>query len=458
MNPENSQIDNADQLSKHRDIYTVTRLNREVKAVLEDCFPPVWVQGELSNLAQPASGHLYFSLKDKSSQVRCAMFKNRNRHLKFSPENGMEVIIRAGISLYEGRGEYQLIVDALEPAGLGALQMAYEQLKEKLQQEGLFEASYKQSIPVYPRAIGVITSPSGAAVRDIIHVLQRRYPLAGVIIYPVPVQGKDAASRICQALEIANRRQECDVLILARGGGSLEDLWSFNDERLARAIFNSALPLVTGVGHEIDYTIADFVADQRAPTPSAAAELVTPDSDKLLGIISSRNERLQLDIRQSIRQLRDHIKRLRKGISDPIRLLQTRSQRLDEIYLHLQRRIRILLQLRRSNLRELQSGIQRFDPVRQLKYRQDQCNHLDKRLTSAIRKRLGDSGSRLKGLAQLLHSISPLATLERGYAIVTHAETGKIVKDIDSITTDDETRSEIANGYFYSKITRTEKK
>lgn len=223
--------------------------------------------GEISNLAQPASGHMYFSLKDKSSQVRCAMFKNRNRHLKFQPENGTAVLVKAKVSLYESRGEFQLIVESLEPEGVGALQLAFEQLKQKLMEEGLFAETRKKPIPEYPVSIGIITSKTGAAIRDIIQVLSRRYPLATIIIYPVSVQGTGSAEMISEAILSANKRNECDVLILARGGGSLEDLWSFNEERVAKAIFNSNLPVVSGVGHEIDFTIADFVADQRAPTP-----------------------------------------------------------------------------------------------------------------------------------------------------------------------------------------------
>ena len=264
---------------EQRDIYSITRLNREVRAVLEDSFPPsLWVRGEISNLAQPGSGHIYFSLKDKHSQVRCAMFRSANRHLRFAPENGREVLVRAGVSLYEGRGEFQLIVESMEPAGAGALQQAFEELKQRLLEEGLFADEHKQPLPAFPGTIGIITSPTGAAVRDIIHVLERRYARAGVIVYPVPVQGEGSAQQIAQAVDVANQRRECDVLILARGGGSLEDLWSFNEEIVARAIHHSVIPVVSGIGHEIDFTIADFVADQRAPTPSAAAEMVSPDS------------------------------------------------------------------------------------------------------------------------------------------------------------------------------------
>ena len=257
---------NSAIVEKQRDIYTVSRLNREARAVLEDGFPPpLWVSGEISNLARPASGHIYFSLKDRHSQVRCALFRQASRHLRTSPKNGQEVLVKAGVSLYEGRGEFQLIVEYLEPAGAGALQQAFEQLKQRLLQEGLFAAEHKQPLPAFPSTIGVITSPTSAAIEDILHVLERRYAVADVIIYPAPVQGEGSAQQLEQAIVEANRRGECDVLILARGGGSLEDLWSFNEEVVARAVYNSAIPLVTGIGHETDFTIADFVAAQRAP-------------------------------------------------------------------------------------------------------------------------------------------------------------------------------------------------
>ena len=271
----------TDQSQTAIDVYSVTRLNREVRAVLEGSFPTIWVQGEISNLAQPASGHMYFSLKDEFSQVRCAMFQNRNRLLQFRPENGNHVLLRAAISLYETRGEYQLIVEQMEPAGEGALQRAFEELKQRLFKEGLFAEEHKKPVPYMAARIGIITSPTGAAIRDILTVSRRRFPLADIIIYPVAVQGEGAAEQIISMLQTAQRRHECEVLILARGGGSLEDLWAFNNEKLARVIFKCTLPVVTGIGHEIDFTIADFVADKRAPTPSAAAEIVSPDQRQI---------------------------------------------------------------------------------------------------------------------------------------------------------------------------------
>ena len=246
-----------------RDILTVSRLNSEVRSVLEGSFPLLWVEGEISNLAQPASGHIYFTLKDRHAQVRCAMFRLKRQRLRFLPENGSQVLLRCRVGLYESRGEFQLMVEHMEPAGDGALRQAFEALKEKLAGEGLFDVDYKKPLPEYPRQIGVITSPTGAAVRDILHVLERRFPAAGVVLYPVQVQGETAASEIEAMIRLADHRAECDLLILTRGGGSLEDLAAFNDERVARAIHASTLPIVSAVGHEIDFTIADFVADRR---------------------------------------------------------------------------------------------------------------------------------------------------------------------------------------------------
>jgi exodeoxyribonuclease VII large subunit len=267
----------TDKSPLERVIYSVSQLNDQVKDLLEHSFPPLWVEGEISNFSCPASGHWYLSLKDSQAQVRCAMFRNRNQGLGFQPKNGLQVLARGRPGLYAPRGEFQLILDQIEPAGEGALRRAFELLKQKLQAEGLFDETYKQALPTVPDRIGIITSPTGAALRDILNVLRRRFPLGQVVIYPVPVQGTEAAPAIVRALKTAAERQECDLLVVARGGGSLEDLWAFNEESVARAIHACPLPVVSGVGHEIDFTIADFVADLRAPTPSAAAELVSPD-------------------------------------------------------------------------------------------------------------------------------------------------------------------------------------
>ena len=275
-----------------RDVYTVARLNREVRGLLEAGLPSIWIEGELSNFSRPASGHWYFTLKDEAAQVRCVMFRQRNQAIRVAPQDGMQVLLRARVGLYEPRGDFQLIVDHLEEAGEGVLRRRFEALKLALAAEGLFDAARKRELPRLPRCIGVVTSPSGAALRDVLQVLQRRFPAIPVLIYPVPVQGASAAREIAETLALADRRAEVDVLLLVRGGGSLEDLWAFNDESLARAIDHLTLPLISGIGHEVDFTIADFIADVRAPTPSAAAELAVPDSMALLAELAATTRRL----------------------------------------------------------------------------------------------------------------------------------------------------------------------
>ena len=279
--------------TEQRDIYTPGRLNREARMLIERGFPALWLEGEISNYSRPSSGHWYFSLKDEQAQLRCAMFRQRNLLTKLVPKDGVHVLVRGRLSLYEPRGEYQFIVDHIEVAGEGALRQKFEVLKAKLAAEGLFDLARKRTLPKCPTRIGVVTSPTGAAVRDVLNVLRRRYPSIPVLIYPVPVQGNEAAPRIAEMLGLVSRRAECDVLILARGGGSLEDLWPFNEEVVARAIAACKVPIVSGVGHEVDFTIADFVADLRAPTPSAAAELVVPDCSERIRVLEQQARRMR---------------------------------------------------------------------------------------------------------------------------------------------------------------------
>ncbi len=439
-------------ISEQRDIYTVTRLNREVRAVLEDGFPPpVWVRGEVSNLARPGSGHIYFSLKDRHSQVRCAMFKSANRNLRTGLENGQEVLAKAGVSLYEGRGEYQLIVDYLEPAGAGALQLAFEQLKQRLLEEGLFTSEHKQALPAFPRTIGVITSPSGAAVRDIIQVLGRRYAGAGVIVYPVPVQGEGAAQQIAQAIATANRRQECDVLILARGGGSLEDLWSFNEETVARAIYQSVIPLVSGIGHEIDFTIADFVADQRAPTPSAAAELVSPDMVALLSGLNATHLQLRQHIAQLLQTHLHHVTQLSKRLPRPTYLLRNMTQRTDDLSVRLGLALGNTINLRHSRLQRLTDILKSANPLRQLTGYRARCVALDRQLQNHLLHNLQNRKKQLDYLTRSLQTVSPLATLERGYAIVTDAD-DNIIRRADQLKKNAEISTRFSRGSIRSTV------
>ena len=412
-----------------RDIYNITRLNREARAVLEDGFPPsLWVRGEISNLARPGSGHLYFSLKDQHSQVRCAMFRNANRHLRRPLQDGQEVLVRAGVSLFEGRGEFQLIVEHAEPAGAGALQQAFEQLKARLKQEGLFEQEHKQPLPAFPDTIGVVTSPSGAAVRDIIQVLGRRYASAAVIVYPAPVQGEGAAQQIAEAIAEANQRRECDALIVARGGGSLEDLWAFNEEVVARAIHQSTIPIVSGVGHETDFTIADFVADQRAPTPSAAAELLSPDTAALLAQFSALQEQFRLSIERLLDARQRHVSQLGKRLPRPTYLLQNMTQRTDDLSIRLTQALDNGIALRRAHLRQFAGVLSGRSPLRKLAACQSRCAELDRQLQNHFLHNLHARKKQLDHLSHALNTVSPRATLERGYAIVTD-EHENIVRD-----------------------------
>ncbi len=405
-----------------RDVYTVSRLNAEARAVLEGSFPLLWVEGEISNLARPASGHWYFSLKDSAAQVRCAMFRQRNQLLRFKPQDGMHVLLRVRISLYEGRGEFQLIAEHMEEAGSGALQRAFEMLKLRLQNEGLFDAARKRPLPRLPRRIGVVTSPTGAAIRDILTVLARRFPAIPVVIYPVPVQGTGAGEQIAAAIRRAGERDECAVLIVGRGGGSLEDLWAFNEEVVARAIHASPLPVVSAVGHEVDFTIADFVADMRAPTPSAAAELLSPDRAEM------HNQLLQLRLRlaRSFQRQMLHKKRAleaaEKRLKHPGRRLQEIGQRVDEMEQRLTRARHNLLRHAAARLAALHARLERHTPLYRVQALQARRNELQRRLHSATAQHLERMNRRLAQAAHALDTVSPLATLSRGYAIVTAAD------------------------------------
>ena len=320
-----------------RDVYTVSRLNRSARAILEGSFPLLWVEGEISNLSRPSSGHWYFSLKDEAAQVRCAMFRNRNMYMNVTPQNGDQVLLRVQVSLYENRGDYQLIVEHLEEAGDGALRRAFDLLKQRLAKEGLFDAARKRPLPALPRRIGVITSPHGAALRDVLSVLRRRYPAIPVLIYPTAVQGASAAQDVAATIRLASARNECDVLIVARGGGSLEDLWAFNEEVVARALHACTIPVVTGVGHETDFTIADFVADQRAPTPSVAAEMVSPNRAEWQRRLTQLKQRVAGFMTAKLADGQRTLHWLTTRLQHPAQRLARQAQRMDELELRLQR-------------------------------------------------------------------------------------------------------------------------
>jgi exodeoxyribonuclease VII large subunit len=507
-----------------RNVFTVARLNREVRMLLERGLGVVWVEGELSNFSAPSSGHWYFSLKDRDAQLRCAMFRLKNAGLGFTPKAGQQVLARGRITLYEPRGDYQLIVEHMEEAGVGALKREFERLKVKLAAEGLFALERKRSLPRFPRRIGVVTSPSGAAIRDVLHILGRRFPPTSVLIYPTPVQGAAAVPSIVEALRTASARAECDVLIVARGGGSIEDLWCFNDERVARAICASSIPVVSGVGHEIDFTIADFVADARAPTPSGAAELVVPDRNACLEALARTAERMSVCMRRELRAVTtrfDSALARMKLVHPGVRLLQ-QEQKLDEleqrltggvnrefktISTRLERAVqrlnlahpglRLAQQVRRlgdleqrlvnsvratvhgdgNRVGELYARLVRQSPDHLAREYRVRHEGLDSRLRQAWKEycagreqRLNTSTAALEQIPKgyfagkehrlnlaitTLNTASPLATLARGFAMVTR-EDGTLVRDAASVNVGDEVRARLAQGTLKARVTGKE--
>jgi len=441
-----------------RDVYTVSRLNAEVRAVLETGFPLIWVQGELSNLSRPSSGHLYFSLKDSFAQVRCALFRMRRTHLRFEPRDGMEVLVRARISLYEARGEYQLIVEHMEPAGEGALRQALEVLKTRLAAEGLFDTARKKPLPPLPRRIGVLSSASGAAIHDVLTVLGRRFPSIPVVIYPIPVQGAEAPPAIVEMLRLADARGECDVLLLTRGGGSLEDLMAFNDERVARAIFATRLPIVSAVGHEIDITVADLVADRRAATPSAAAELLSPDRTEVARRIDALAGRLGRQVEHRRRLLLARLERLTGSLRHlhPRRDLEQRQQRLDDLEQRRQRAMRHRIERGHTRLERAHARLHAVSPTQRLQRAGPVLVGLRHRLHRAAALSLERRRARLAGLGRSLEALSPLATLERGYSITRRAADGAILRDAKAAAYGDLIETRLADGRLLSRVEKRE--
>ncbi|MGA1384984.1 MAG: exodeoxyribonuclease VII large subunit, partial [Steroidobacteraceae bacterium] len=390
-----------------RDVYSVGRLNKEVRMLLEHGIPQLWIEGEISNFSRPASGHWYFTLKDRDSQVRCAMFRGRNALLRFTPADGQRVLARARVTLFEPRGEYQLQVEHLEDSGVGALRREYERLKARLEAEGLFDASKKRPLPTVPSCIGVITSPTGAAIRDILNILGRRFPAARVVIYPTAVQGRDAVPQLLEAIALASARNECEVLIVARGGGSIEDLWAFNDEAVARALRVTPMPVVTGIGHEVDFTIADFVADLRAPTPSGAAELVVPDGATWRAGFARVAQRLLQAIRRQLRNDSDYLVAMRRrlALAHPGQRLRQNAQRLDELEQRLASRVQLLLADRRHRLQTLSTRLARISPAAHLQRIAHRHATLETRLHRALAQQLDTLRQTLTTLARTLDAV-----------------------------------------------------
>ena len=437
------------------DVYSVSRLNREAKAILEGALPTLWVEGELSNLSRPSSGHWYFSLKDEQAQVRCAMFRGANFRVRVIPRDGMQVLLRARVSLYEARGEFQLIVEHLEEAGEGLLRRRYEELKARLAAEGLFDSALKRLPPRVPRTIGVITSPTGAAIHDILNVLRRRFAAIPVVLYPVPVQGAGAAQDIAAAIALASARAEADVLILARGGGSLEDLWAFNEELVARAIRASRIPVIAGIGHEVDVTIADFAADVRAPTPSGAAELAVPDSAEWLRALVATEGRLAQALARRLAAWRDAVAwRVQRLVQlHPGRRLRERAQRLDELEGRTRRALQSRFERARARLTERGALLRRASPEAALAAARTRVATAALQVTHRVLRLISDSRAQFELAVRGLNAVSPLATLERGYAIVTRAD-GTLVRNARDLTVGEALRTRVAHGAFES-IVRT---
>ena len=440
-------------------IYSVSQLNQSVRLMLENQLGAVWLTGEISNFSQPVSGHWYLSLKDENAQVRCAMFRMKNLRVSFRPTNGMQVLVRANVSLYEPRGDYQLIIESMHLAGEGLLMQQFEALKLKLAAEGLFAQHLKKNLPHFSKAVGIITSKTGAALQDILHILQRRDPSLKIIIYPTAVQGKDAATEIAQMIELANQRQEVDVLIVGRGGGSLEDLWCFNEEMVARAIFHSHLPVISAVGHETDVTIADFVADLRAPTPSAAAELVSRNQTELLQQLQYRRERLEIALDRLFAEKQQKLRHLSLRLHNqhPQAQLRIQQQLITQLSHRLQQSLRHRWQKKAENLTALSIRLYKNPlPLRLQQYEQ-QLAQLKVRLNSHMNLTLSLQQKQLAHLCGKLDSLSPLKVLARGYSI-TQNQQNFTIRSIKDVNVGEQIKTRLPDGDIISQVIRLEEK
>jgi exodeoxyribonuclease VII large subunit len=438
-----------------RDIYTPSRLNREARTLLERGLPALWLEGEISNLSRPSSGHWYFSLKDEAAQLRCAMFRQRNLLARFSPRDGAHVLVRGRVSLYEQRGDYQFIADYMEEAGEGALRQRFELLKVKLAAAGLFAPEHKRPLPRLPRRIGVVTSPTGAALRDVLHILRRRFCSIPVLLYPVQVQGGAAAAQIARTIRRASARAECDVLILVRGGGSLEDLWAFNEESVARAIYDCAVPIVTGIGHEVDFTIADFVADVRAPTPSGAAELVVPEAGEWLRNVLRIANRLTVALTRSLKSRQDRSAWLQRRLAQlhPGVELRQRAQRLDDLEQRLIRIVRSDLGGRHRTLVQLAAELRHHSPALRVATARRRLEVARGGIENCVRQQIEGFGKRLAVAVRTLDAVSPLATLQRGYAIVTDSK-GTVVTNAQDVRAGQIIDARLTQGTIRARVER----
>jgi len=442
--------DPFERLGLDREVLTVSQLNGRARVLLEDVFRSVWVEGEISNLARPASGHMYFTLKDSGAQVRCALFRQSATRVRQALRDGLAVRVRGKVSLFEGRGDYQLILDTVEPAGDGALRLAFEALKEKLGAEGLFSAERKKPLPAHPQRIGVITSPSGAVIRDIISVFGRRAPQVELNLIPTAVQGREAIAQIVRAIRLADGLG-FDALILARGGGSLEDLWCFNEEAVARAVAACVTPIVSAVGHETDVSISDFVADVRAPTPSAAAELLAPDSSGIRQRLEGLQRRLLLRMQNRLSHDRLRLDSLTRRLRHPGERLRQQAQRLDDLDMRLRRAFLLSLNQRRERLARAETRLAAQHPGRNLKLLAQRLDSLAERLPRAMRELLKDRRQRFQAHLQTLQVVSPLATLARGYSILLDDQ-GQAIRSAEQTRNGQRLTARLAQGELLVRV------
>ena len=438
-------------------VYTVTQLTTRIRATMENAFPEVWVEGEVSNLRIPSSGHVYFSLNDQESQIRAVLFRRMAAALPFHVENGLTVLGKGRVSVYEPRGEYQLLLEYLEPKGIGALQIAFEQRKQQFDREGLFDPARKRPLPFFPRHVGVITSGTGAALHDIVTVVHRRCPVIRIRLFPVAVQGPGAAQQIAEAVRLANQQADLDVLIVGRGGGSWEDLWSFNEEVVVRAIAGSRIPVISAVGHEIDFTLSDFAADYRAPTPSAAAESVSPVLVDLMEGMRGKNARLAQAMRSTFRFHRHQVALALHTLPVPSQILQRQVQRVDELSFRLGSGIRAMLAAVRPRLAALAVGLERVGPGYSWQRGSLMLPQLLRRLSRAMPWVMTGKKHQLRTVAGTLDTLSPLAVLSRGYSILETSPGGKIVKDAQSVQVGDRIRARLAEGRLSCLVEQTER-
>ena len=437
-----------------RRVYSVSELTRDIRGLLEDHFPFIWVEGEISNFRVPGSGHYYFVLKDAKSQIRAVMFRSQQRWMRFEPEDGLHVLCQARVSVYEPRGEYQLLVDAMEPRGVGALQLAYEQLKRRLESEGLFDPEHKKPIPFLTQRLGVVTSATGAAIRDIIRVVRERYSNLEIYLYPAKVQGEGAAKEIVAGIDAFNADFPVDVLIVGRGGGSWEDLWAFNEEAVVRAVFRSRIPVISAVGHEIDITLADLVADVRAPTPSAAAEMVAQHKEALEGHVADLRQRIQGRMRQKLNLARERFVSRKQRLRHPETRLADLRLRLDEDMLRLELGVRRLLNSERQTFLRLRDSLLHLSPGRKVAEARTLLNQNYRDLGLFARQALHVKRQTLARSLVQLDAMNPLGILARGYSITTTWPKGELVRSARQVKKDDTVRVRLHEGSLQCKVTK----